>query len=199
LLSSLFVDTSLTMFLFTICANSWCIYYININTLTTPAPQSTDVKKPSTIELTRSMHSVLIGATILMFIIMNIIFISNNNAYAAFYDTIYLSNSAISYLQVVSLILLIIIMFGLSLYNQNITFSMEYIIFVIIIIFASYLLISSTNLFLTIFLIEFIALLIFGKMAISRVMIKKSRVTKINSFNATRYSYGLFNALFFQF
>jgi len=97
------------------------------------------------------------------------------------------------------LILLIIILTGLSLFKQNIVFSIEYIIFVFLVIISNYLLASSTSLFLTIFLLEYIALLVFGKMAVSRITVKKSSRTPATIVKTNQHSYGLFNALFFQF
>jgi len=199
LLNPLFLDTLLNIFLCIICMNSWYMYYINVNNITTPEVQSKDVKKPTNIELSRNMRSILIGSVALWFISANSVFTWNVSTSTIFYDSIYLSNNSISYLWISLSILLIITLSGLSLFNQNISFSMEYIIFVIMIITTSYLLLSSTNLFLTIFLLEFVALLIFGKLAVSRITIKKLPPKKINSFSNVQHSYGLFNSLFFQF
>lgn len=92
-----------------------------------------------------------------------------------------------------------VLLSAMALFKQNISFSTEYILFVLLIVLGSYLLASSTNLFLSIFLLEFLALLIFGKMTVSRASIKQTVINKINQINKKNYSYGLFNSLFFQF
>jgi hypothetical protein len=96
-------------------------------------------------------------------------------------------------------ILLIILLSSTCLFNQNISFTVEYLIFVILISFFGFLLSSSTSLFLTIFLLELVALLIFGKFAVSRILFNKNPIDLNKSTNIPQFSYGLFNSLFFQF
>jgi NADH:ubiquinone oxidoreductase subunit 2 (subunit N) len=199
LLRQLFSDNTLGAFLLTVCINSWYVYYLSINITTTPATQNSDVKKPKTIELTGSMRIIMIGSLVLWLILLNATFILNMTTSSIFYDSIYCSQNTTSYLYLVLGLFMIILFLGVGLFHQNISFSGEYIIFVLLIIISSYLLISSSNLFLTIFLLELVALLIFGKMAVSRVTIKKSRIDTTNTFNKPPRSYGLFNSLFFQF
>jgi hypothetical protein len=112
---------------------------------------------------------------------------------------IYISNNTINYFYLVVLILVIILFSSMNLFNQNVSFTSEYLLFILLIVINSYLLLSSTNLFLTIFLLEFIALLIFGKFTVSRVLYKRSVITEKNLKTAPQFSYGLFNSLFFQF
>jgi NADH:ubiquinone oxidoreductase subunit 2 (subunit N) len=199
LLSHLFLDSTLSTFLSFVCANSWYLYHLTINNITLPSPQSTDVKRAKYIEMSKSMRITIVGALVLWVILTNIVFIFNLNTNSIFCDNIYFSNNSVVYLYFILVVLFVILVTAQGLFNQNISFSVEYVLFVIILTIVSYLLISSTNLFVTIFLLEFIALLIFGKMAVSRVLVKKSSIDSINSFNPTQYSYGLFNSLFFQF
>jgi len=145
------------------------------------------------------MRLTIIGALLLCFVLINIIFIFNINTSIILFDTVYLSHNLLNYLSLSLLVLLIILLSGFGLFNQNISFSCEYIIFVFLLVITSYMLLSSTNLFITTFLLELIALLIFGKMAVSRITIKKSLIDSSNSFSKTQYSYGLFHSLFFQF
>lgn len=60
---------------------------------------------------------------------------------------------------------------------------------------------ASTNLFLTIFLLEVIALTIFAKFSSTCVYMPVNRVNVRNDTSAQqpRYSHGLFGVLFFQF
>jgi hypothetical protein len=87
----------------------------------------------------------------------------------------------------------------MSLSRQNISFNNEYLFFVLISIVAGYLLMSSTNLFLAIFILEFIALLIFGKFTVSRILYNYNLIDNARQAATPQFSYGLFNSLFFQF
>jgi len=92
---------------------------------------------------------------------------------------------------------IIIICFNIS--KQNISFNIEYLFFIIFIALSGCILISSTNLFSTIFVLELVALLIFGKFAVSRSIFKRNNTNYRSNTNIPQYSFGLFNSLFFQF
>jgi len=72
-------------------------------------------------------------------------------------------------------------------------------IFVLLAGVVGFFLLTSTNLLLTVFLLELIALLIFGKFAVSRILFKKNPTDLNKNTTPPRFSYGLFNSLFFQF
>jgi len=95
--------------------------------------------------------------------------------------------------------LCIILISSFSLINQNISFNIEYLLFIIIICIVGFLLLSSTNIFLTIFLLELSALLIFGKFAVSKILFNHNPIDINKKTTNNYFSYGLFNALFFQF
>jgi hypothetical protein len=109
------------------------------------------------------------------------------------------SNNTLNYFYIISSILFIILLASTQLFNQNLSFTTEYLLFIILIVLVSSLLLSSTSLFLTIFLLELVALLIFGKFAVSRVLFNQNNITKQTLINNPQFSYGLFNSLFFQF
>ena len=129
----------------------------------------------------------------------NYIYVQNIITHTIFWNTIYISNNSLSYFYVVVCVLFLILLASICLFNQNVSFTVEYLLFITLIIVTSFLLISSTNLFLTIFLLEFIALLIFGKFAVSKILFNNSKLTNNETSNNQQFSYGLFNSLFFQF
>ena len=110
-----------------------------------------------------------------------------------------ISNNSTVFLYLTTAILFIILISVLFLSNQNISFSVEYTILIILILVSGYLLIGSTNLFSSIFFLEFIALMIFGKFTVSKILYKNNKAINTTNVYLNQYSYGLFNALFFQF
>lgn len=199
MLVQLFPDLLLSVFLLLLGIYTWSLYYIQINIITTPAIQASDIKKHKLINLTGSMRITVLGVMLLGGILLNYNYIYNLNTFTILWSMIHASHNTLNYFYLVILVFVIIVFCGLSLFNQNITFSGEYLLFILLIIVGSYLLISSTNLFLTIFLLEFIALLIFGKLAISKILYRKNSTQTLTRNNTHTFSYSLFNALFFQF
>jgi len=90
---------------------------------------------------------------------------------------------------------------GVGLYRQNIVINSEYILFVLVAIFCAYILVSSSNLILTIFLIEIVGFLVFLKFVLNNGMKKSNTATKAHDpvIFIKKNSFGIFNALFFQF
>lgn len=133
--------------------------------------------------------------------LFNYSYILNCGTHHGFWSALYQSNNTVLYFFSMLFVLALILFSGLQLYRQNVTISSEYLIFVCLIIFSSYILISSSNLFLTIFLLEVIALLIFGKFTVTRLFTNNNLAvtSKTNSLFLNQFSYGLFNSLFFQF
>ncbi len=199
MLKQLFPDNLLTTFLCIICLNLWLLYYLHINAATLPAIQSTDVKKPKGIDLAKDMKSTFIGSVTVWFVLISIVLVTHVNVCYMLYDSVYLSNNSVTYFYIIILLLFLILYIGVGLFTQNISFSIEYILFIVLIFIGAYLLISSANLFLSAFLLELLALLIFGKLAISRITVKKNSLSKQFLTQKIQYSYGLFNTLFFQF
>lgn len=195
-----FTDTLVTFFSSIIFINLWFVYYIYVNNITAPQTNYNDVKLKKKINFYESINTYTIYLFIVWSALMNFIYISNWHVHTLFFDLLYFSNQTIVYFMMSLLILVILLYSSLSLVKQNIPFSYEYLLFIIIIILVSFLLISSTNLYFTIFMLELIALLIFAKFVVTRFFTVKNFVsTGSISTYLYKYSYGLFNSLFFQF
>lgn len=199
MLSYIFTDILITLFSSILVFFLWWLYHIYINTLTVPHVENTDVSLNKTVKNTQNIYNIFIGLIILWFFIFNYIYIHNISTTSSFWDALYLSNNTISFFFLNVIILFCILGLVLFLKKQNISFNIEYILFIFLIIIAGYLLISSTNLFISIFFLEFIALLIFGKFTVSKSVVKLNKLNNIRPVYITQYSYGLFNSLFFQF
>lgn len=111
----------------------------------------------------------------------------------------HLTHNNTVFLLIAAFVLLLILGSIVTLRKQNISFNIEYVLFIFLIILAGHLLVSSSNLFTSIFCLEFIALLIFGKFAVSKILIRNNNIKQNTTNYVTNYSYGLFNSLFFQF
>lgn len=194
-----FNDILTTMFGAIFFTALWNVYYIYTNYITTPQIQSSDVVIKKNVKLTGNVFAVIFNLAILWLFLFNYVHIQKFSTSLIFWDTLQLSNNTANFF-FLSISILMVIMTSIScLSKQNISFSIEYALFVYIIILAGYLLISSTNLFITVFFLEFIALLIFGKFTVSRVLFNTSKLMSNNPAYMSQHSYGLFNSLFFQF
>jgi len=113
----------------------------------------------------------------------------------------YLSNNLTIYLYFLLIILFFILVGGLYIHIQQPSVTAEYLVFIFLIILTSFLLVSSTNLFFTIFLFEFVGLLIFGKFTAGVVFLSSKDLNTRPNPNVyiDHFSYVLFNSLFFQF
>ena len=199
MLAYTFTDIVITIFSSILVFFLWLIYYVYVNTITVPNTESVDILIKKNIRLTQNIFPIFVGLFILWFFIFNYVYINNFNNSLIFWDAIYISNNTINFFFLSTLILFCILSAVMLLKKQNISFNIEYILFVFLIIFAGYLLISSTNLFISIFFLEFIALLIFGKFTVSKTIFNLNKINSIKPSYLTQYSYGLFNSLFFQF
>ncbi len=199
MLSYYFADLTLLIFFCLLVTILWFIYYTHVNNITTPAVLSTDTKRKKIIDINGNVFIVIFNLLCIWLWLTNYIYIQNTWIHIILWDSVHISNNTLSYFYMLIVILLIILLSSTCLFNQNISFTVEYLIFVILIGFFGFLLSSSTNLFLTIFLLELVALLIFGKFAVSRILFNKNPIDLNKSTNIPQFSYGLFNSLFFQF
>lgn len=199
MLSYTFMDILLTSTIFVVFTLLWWIYYLFTNVITTPKLSNTDAMIKVNPSTTSNIHCVIPGLSLLLIFFANYLLISHFNTTSLFWDSLYLSNNTMTFFFLSIIVMLAVTTAIIALRSQNISFNLEYIIFIYLIIITGYFLISSTNLFISIFFLEFVALLIFGKFTVSKVVFKHNQSTTINSGYINQYSYGLFNALFFQF
>ena len=192
-------DVILTLFSSTLILFLWLLYHVYVNTVTVPPVGSYDVYIKKNIRVSQNISPILAGLFTLWCFIFNYIFIQNFNTSTIFWDAIYVSNNTLNFFFLSAAILFCTLSTIVCLKKQNISFSVEYILFIFLIVFAGYLLISSTNLFISIFFLEFITLLIFGKFTVSKTTYSLNKINNAKPAYLTQYSYGLFNSLFFQF
>lgn len=199
MLSYSFTDITLSSFFFMFIIGLWFVYYTFINNITVPVVASTDVKQKKSIDLNGNVRVVIFSLFCAWLCTTNYTYIQNVNSHGVLWDTLQMSNNILNYFYIVICILLIILISSTYLFNQNISFTTEYLIFVLLVGISGFFLLSSTSLFLTIFLLELVALLIFGKFAVSRILFNQNALNLNKNNQTTQFSYGLFNSLFFQF
>lgn len=199
MLSYTFNDIILTTFGVIFFTALWMTYYIHTNVITLPQLNFTDTNTTKLTKTSGNVYNTFKVLFIIWIFLINYIYIGSFNISTIFWDTIQLSNNTFTFFFLSTCVLLSIVVIINLLQKQNMSFNIEYILFVYIIVIGSYLLLSSTNLFITIFFLEFIALLIFGKFTVSKIWFKSNGVQTKNIPYLNQYSYGLFNSLFFQF
>lgn len=199
MLSYSFTDITLSSFIFIFITGLWFIYYTFINNITVPVTTSSDVKQKKSIDLNGNIRVVIFSLLCMWLFLTNYNYIQNTGAQSILWDTIQMSNNTFNYFYIVIFTLLIILISSTYLFNQNISFSSEYLMFVLLIGVSGFFLLTSTSLFLTIFLLELVALLIFGKFAVSRILFNQNNTNLTKNTNNPQFSFGLFNSLFFQF
>lgn len=177
------------------------MYYSYVNVITVPKVISVDVKTSKKTLINDNYNVVIFGLFILLFFFVNYAFLQKFSVNTLFWDSLFLSNKSINYQFFVSIVFFMIISSAYCITKQNISFSIEYIFFVFLISTSSFILISSTNLLLSVFVLEFIALLIFGKFTVAKVLNNNSKINLNSQKQDTlnQMSYGLLNSLFFQF
>jgi len=199
LLLNSFTDVSFSILTCTLCVNLWLLYHTHVNTITTPATLATDIKRPKLTEVTRNIYIIISGLLLVGIILSNYLVTEKANTQLAYWDMVYVSQYTLGYFFISIGILFLILFTSSNLVHQNISYTPEYLFFIVLITIASYLLIGSTNLLFAVFVLEFIALLIFGKFAVSRIMYTYNTVSAAKKSTTPQFSYGLFNSLFFQF
>lgn len=199
MLSYSFTDITLSSFVFVFIVGLWFVYYTFVNNLTTPVVASTDIKRKKTVDLNGNVRIVIFSLFCAWLYVTNYAYVQSAHAHSILWDTLQMSNNTLTYLYIIVSVLLVILISSTYLFNQNISFTTEYLIFVLLIGISGFFLLSSGSLFLTIFLLELVALLIFGKFAVSRILFKQNSLNTTKNEGAPQFSYGLFNSLFFQF
>jgi len=162
---------------------------------------ASDVKSKKKEKINENSISLIFNLFLTWASLLNYTQISYFNIQNAFWNNMYLSNNLTIYLYFLVIIIFCILLAGLYMHNQQVSFTAEYLIFVFLIILLSFFLVSSTNLFLTILLFEFVGLLIFGKFTTGVVFLTEKELNTRPNPNVMldHFSYVLFNSLFFQF
>jgi hypothetical protein len=201
LLVYLFNDVFLFFCTSILFLNLWQTYFLFINNITTPKIGFNDTNKNKIVNVLPNQSSVIYGLIFSWIFLLNYFLIQKFNITNVFWDLIYLSNNTVFYGTYLTMILLLIIIGVQTTIRQNIVFSPEYLIFLVLLIFFGYIVVSSSSLFLTIFSLEIVALIIFGKFSVSKILHKNGSNygDKKNPSMLNQVSYGLLNSLFFQF
>lgn len=190
-----------TTFFFFILMVLWILYYTHIDVITAPEPAPTDKQTKKKTPAECALLNMLLTLLVVWCSLCNYIYLAHFNNYILFWGNLNLCDNTTAYFVLILTVLFLVLVFSLFLFRNDIVFTAEYLIFIFLIGLFSYLLMASTNLFLTFFLLEIISLLVFAKFSATRVTIPENPVNSRNSADTHKpqISYGLFNALFFQF
>ncbi len=201
MLSFLFSDIILGLVNSLLLVNLWTSYYICANNITTPAVLSRDTKIKKTPQVLENLNPVLRTLFLIWSGVWNYIYIQNITTQHACNNTFYMSNNTMIYFYCNTLILIGLLSTACLLKKQNSTLSVEYLILIFLAFINGYYLISSTSMYSTLFLLELAALMVFGKFTATRVLSKHNRIGPNNTGRTflNQFSFGLINALFFQF
>lgn len=184
-------------FIILLVVSLWVYYYIYVNTLTTPSTASTEICTVRHYDRVNNRYISLFSTIIILFV--NFVYTHNGTTTMLFWDSLYTTNKTYV-LFYINMFILSCILYTIGLLNKsNNSITIEYVVFIVLIVFFGVFLIISTNLFLIAFVLEFVALLIFGKFTVSRSFFKQPN-NRFKTFDIlNQHSYGLFTALFFQF
>jgi len=178
----------------------WVIYYLHANIFTLPQDAPNDVRTLNQAWHSLSSITIVNSLLIVCLVLINFVYIQKFSTQFLFYSTMYISNPNFHYLFCVIVLLFIVTSAATQLYQQNVTFNAEYLMFIYLVLISSWVLVSSTSLFAAIFVLEFIAVLIFAKFAVGRVIYPTDNLVVTNPLaRIVQFSYGLFNSLYLQF
>lgn len=190
-----------SLFVGFLCTHLWFLYYTYNNNITTASLDPTDVRikhKPFVVEFSPIL---LLCVMVLWLYAFNYLYIQNPTSHQLLWNAIHVSSGGFFYFNFINLIFGVLLLVTVTLVKQSLPVSTEYFIFLLLIVIGGFLLLVSTNLFFTIFALELVALLIFGKFTVTKLFYPRSQPHSNDSTNSflNNFSYGLFNSLFFQF
>lgn len=195
------IEIIFTWLFFGLCSGLWALYYFCNSYITSPRPLATDKKTKKRLKTLFDFSTATYPVVLFVIVLFNYMYTTKFNASLKFWLNINFFNNSLWYFEALTSLMLVIWFLGVVLKKQNLTISFEYIIFIVLSSLIAFFLSSSVNLLTTIFCIELVGLLVFGKFVVINGLKKKNinNQSTTNTLFVKQNSFGLFNALFFQF